>query len=543
MPVRYGNARLDVRFGVPYLFLTGSPYEMGFQYGILLKNRLKGALSRIGSIKRSLFSLFPFFIRPAVPLYFKIRTRLAEKKIPKDYIKELRGVADGSGLPYASLLFASTIAETLIGFGCTSILSLNKGSLLHSRNLDFFPPFLGNIPLIVHYRPEGKNPYTLVGFVGYLPGLTGMNEKGITLSLNESSCAGRNRIKKENLAGYAVRRILEESGSLKDVRGVLERMNVSRGWTLTAGSATEKNGVIFDITGDTLCRNVLKPRRYLYSVNTFVNGNAMKRYQCITRAGHAINHARKAVLDRSAGSVHDTMSAIRVLSDNCGVIGDSTVNNYRTLQTVIMDAAKGTVVFSSAPAYAGLAAYTIYDVRADRSRIFRKVSPELSRKDMKDFIRWMSILYEDPLSGLKTVLENKISSPFQLEAVFFLKDILKWHVPWDRLLDKIDTLLDKYPAHAQLLRWKGECLFRLKRYGQAINVLHSLLKNIAASPNDRMSGHALLAECFHAQKNHEECARHASASMKILRQFAAGPAEKKLAGRLKYIAHPIKIVE
>lgn len=542
MPADRVVPRIDTRFGIPCLSLYGSSREMGFQYGKLLGNKLEDALSRVDGIKRTLLSLFPFYLRPFASLYFAARTLRAEKRIPADYIEELRGVAEGSGLPYGKILFASVIAETLIAFGCASILSLNKGRLLHSRNLDFFPPFLGSFPVVVNCHPQGKNPYTLVGFVGYLPGLTGMNSKGITLSLNESSCAVNKKPKKAALMGYTIRRVLEEASCLKDADRIVNSNSYTQGWTLAVGSAAEKNGAIFDIAGDAVFKNPLKPKKQIYSVNTFVNERVMKKYQCITRAGHAINHFRKTVLDRTAPLVKDTASAIRTLSDISlpvygDILGDSTVNNYRTLQTVIMDPTRRTIVFSSAPAYAGLSAFYVYDIRADKMTLFRKSSARLGQKDMTVFIRWMECLYADPSDGLQKVLARKNVVPFQLEALFFLKDVLRIRVPWLAILEKTDDLLARYPGHPQLVRWKGEALFRLKRHVEAMELLLSLLECSDAAPNDRMIAHVLLAKCCRKLGMKNECSRHASTAKAFIERYASGLEEKRLIAELKSIVH------
>lgn len=535
--------RLDVFCGIPFLTLSGTYREMGLQYGSILKNRLAKTLSRLDEIRHALVSLFPFFIRPLVAAWLKINSLLAERKIPEDYLDELRGAADASGLPYGKLLFASTIAETLIGFGCTSILSSGKSGLLHSRNLDFFPPFLGEIPLVVNYRPEGKIPYTLVGFVGYLPGLTGMNAEGISLSLNESSCVKGKKNGKTVPAGFALRRILEECPHLADVNEFMQSTLIARGWTLACGSTGENNGAIFDITGDGAVRNALKPRHVLYSVNTFVNEKAMRKFQFVSRAGHAINYYRKRILDRSVSSIKDARSAIRVLSDYGGAIGDSTVNNYRTLQTVVMDAQRGRIWFSSAPAYAGLSAFYQYDTFNGRARIFLRASRALIKKNMKDFIRWMDGLYRDPAAGLETALNGKECSPFQMEAVFFLKDIpgVNRNGIWQRTLFKIEKFLRKNPGHAQFHRWKGECLFRLKDYAAAVTALEHALKIRDLSPYDRMACHAFLSESYRALKRKKESVFHAGEAFKITRQYAAGPAEKKLIAGLKSLRHSLKM--
>lgn len=532
-----GAGRMEIRYGIPFLYLSGTHQDMGFQYGSLLRGPLKEILGRLDGIRSAIGSLFPFFLRPLVRLRLSLKAAGAKRKIPREYLDELRGVAKGSGQPLKELVFASACAEILIGFGCTSILSRTKNGLLHSRNLDFFPPFLGRYPAVVNYRPTGKNPYTLVGFTGYLPALTGMNPGGITVSLNESSRTGKTGGRKNALLGYALRTILENASNLKEADRIVKDIRTDQGWVLAVGGGKEGSGVLYDIAGDAQHANRQGRRKAIYAVNTFVNESFMKKYQCVTRAGHAINHARKAILEKTAGRISDAVTAVKALADTDvygfqNIPGDSTVNNYRTLQAVIMDPVTRRVCFSSAAAYAAQATFYRYDISSGKVSVFRKAGKFFRQKSTDELVRWMDGLYSGPLTTLHKTLERKRLSAFQMEALFFLQNLPGFKMPWDRILTLADEALETHPGHPQFMRWKGEALFRLKKFHDAAGTLKKALAVPSISPNDQMACHALLAECCFALGMRELTAFHGEKALKILVDFAAGPTEKRLKKRL-----------
>ena len=100
--------------------------------------------------------------------------------------QELAGLADGSGLPLATLQ-AMHAVPLLMPYSCSSIAAwgdaTEDGHLYQTRNLDWSMEIgAHNFAVIVVYRPEDGVPHVVPTFAGFIGAHTGMNGKGIALA-------------------------------------------------------------------------------------------------------------------------------------------------------------------------------------------------------------------------------------------------------------------------------------------------------------------------------------------------------------------------
>ena len=164
------KAALEERDGVLVLRLSGTPYEMGYQHGVLLKDNIRKFFSDdvIGYLnseeKKRRHNAFP---NSSLAQYFRSKAKSLERYIPDDYRAELRGLSDGCGLSYEDLLLMHTAVDT---------------ASLSRLNLDTrFRDILKEKKAIIFYAPESGNEFVTVGCPGIIGALTGMNRKGVTL--------------------------------------------------------------------------------------------------------------------------------------------------------------------------------------------------------------------------------------------------------------------------------------------------------------------------------------------------------------------------
>ncbi|MBI2889817.1 MAG: hypothetical protein HYY13_03425 [Nitrospirae bacterium] len=112
------------------LVLEGTPYERGLQHGRILSSKIHSFFTQMMTA-----SLLPYFNRLRAPvaqyileyqkplydngrfsyeLLVQSATNLSAS-IPPAYLEEIRGVADGAGMPYEEILFFNTFVDTLMG--------------------------------------------------------------------------------------------------------------------------------------------------------------------------------------------------------------------------------------------------------------------------------------------------------------------------------------------------------------------------------------------------------------------------------------------
>ncbi|HKD35628.1 MAG TPA: hypothetical protein VKB78_02475, partial [Pirellulales bacterium] len=93
---RCGQGWLEKIDGYPVLHLKGTPYEMGYQHGALLKESVKSNMHNILEVEGSTsvdlgpISLKPRFLMDTIP-------NIERPYVPDRYLDEMSGLAAGSG--------------------------------------------------------------------------------------------------------------------------------------------------------------------------------------------------------------------------------------------------------------------------------------------------------------------------------------------------------------------------------------------------------------------------------------------------------------
>ena len=174
-PVRAQGKRVERTDGVPLIRLTGTPYEMGRQHGKLLKDQ-------IAFLHREFLDamVIPAVGREALGEW----ATSVEGFIPKAYREELRGLADGAGMPYREILVANTMLDRLQTVMCSTVVAggdaTTDGEIYFGRNLDFpGRNILHRMTVVLVFEPEGGTKMAAVTWPGMIGVLSGMNEHGV----------------------------------------------------------------------------------------------------------------------------------------------------------------------------------------------------------------------------------------------------------------------------------------------------------------------------------------------------------------------------
>jgi len=219
-----GNARVEQRDGLRILHLSGTPYEMGYQHGVLLREQVRarirdhvwGGLIREGRVSHLLL------LRHA---------REVGSRIPSEYREEMAGLADGAMVSYSEVLLLNThgdliaqpwpdsqIQDLLLSTSPPFVPHLGPGydperispaaqggssgavlggpprgtfalfgsatrdrTLLHGLDFASPAPPLEELLLVV-YRPEAGNGFVGLGLPGMVGFQIGLNEEQISVT-------------------------------------------------------------------------------------------------------------------------------------------------------------------------------------------------------------------------------------------------------------------------------------------------------------------------------------------------------------------------
>jgi len=286
---------LEEQDGVNILHVSGSYYEMGYQHGYLLKNEIlenircrNDTLSRHG---------WPIEKRKDV-------WNIQKQYLPQEYLEEINGMADGSGLSIDEIAVHNMWIGVFNLMSCWGAAiwgdATVDGTLYHMRScdgsFDVKDPLSGktlneNTFLMVR-QPDNAYDSLYPFYAGDIVCIGGFNEKGVavgelTIHCSDTQFHGIN-------SGFRMRMVLDNADDIYDAR---EIMNANRtcGWNfiisdgnIPTGFAIEQSanyvytGAWFDPTESMIPFWEIKDvvRRGNCYIHPILAKNERKNYDC-----------------------------------------------------------------------------------------------------------------------------------------------------------------------------------------------------------------------------------------------------------------------
>jgi isopenicillin-N N-acyltransferase-like protein len=218
---RCGAGFLEEVDGYRVLRLKGTPYEMGYQQGALLKDDIREQVRFLFDVKAKEFgeklklSLGELQIKPDARTIIATIVQLQRDCVPRRFFDELRGVAEGSGVDEDEIVISNFLPEL---FHCSGFAlggsATKDGTLYHGRVLDYGCDWrLQEHAVLTIAEPEGKVPFVNVTYAGFIGSVTGMNAQHV--SIGEMGGRGLGHWKGVPMA-LLVRIALEEAHDLDE---------------------------------------------------------------------------------------------------------------------------------------------------------------------------------------------------------------------------------------------------------------------------------------------------------------------------------------
>ena len=245
---KHGKGELRYVDNVPVLILRGKPAEMGDQLGVLA---IRNAPDLPGLTRRFLKDTgqekaYPFLLVMAGQL---------KPNFPPNHLAEMEAAAKTAGRELNLLLFANTVADLSSGMGCSTVVVSKErsktGYPLFGRNFDWQPtPGITEHTLIVVYKGEGKRAFAAISVTPIEGVISGMNDAGLSLTINEISLKRSKDKASFNWKGIPLllefRRVLEECGTVAEAEKLLRSMPRTTSCCLTV--CDKEGGAVFEIT-------------------------------------------------------------------------------------------------------------------------------------------------------------------------------------------------------------------------------------------------------------------------------------------------------
>lgn len=253
---RCGDGWLEEIGGYPVLHLKGTHYEMGYQHGALMKDRVQKNFHTVLHVRgdKQLVRLGSVPVRPRHLI--KTIADMQEKYVPKKYLEEIAGVAAGAEMKADDVRSSNFIPEL---FHCSGFALMNSatkdGTLYHGRVLDYAIDWgLQDHAVIVVAEPDGGTPFVNVTYAGFIGSVTGMNAKHV--SIGEMGGGGLGHWEGVPMA-FLVREVLETAGDLDEAIAVFRNNPRTCEYYYVVADGKSNRAVGMEASWDEL--NVVKP--------------------------------------------------------------------------------------------------------------------------------------------------------------------------------------------------------------------------------------------------------------------------------------------
>ncbi|WP_299311203.1 C45 family peptidase [uncultured Aquimarina sp.] len=248
--------------GLWEMYLEGKPLERGIAAGSLGRELIKIQEDAfIGKITELIPSEgYLKFLSKIIAWY----NRKLHLNVPEEYKTEIYGVSryasndyNDFAEPYVRMLYAhgahdiGHALQDLMLVGCTSFAAwgdkTTDGKLLIGRNFDFYAgDDFSKEKLVTFMDPSEGYKFMTYGWAGMMGALSGMNEEGLTITIN----AGKSKIPlvAKTPISILTREILQYASTIEEAIEIAKKREVFVSESIMIGSAKDKRAALIEVS-------------------------------------------------------------------------------------------------------------------------------------------------------------------------------------------------------------------------------------------------------------------------------------------------------
>lgn len=369
--------------GIWEIYISGSPIERGAKYGILTKDLLRFQenvfVEQIKEIIPSDFYLS--FLHKLIAIF---NWNMASY-IPEEYRKEIYAISkscshefDSFGTPYERQLnyhAAHDIGHAMQEYmlvGCSSFAAWNENTsdstLLIGRNFDFYvnDDFAKN-KIVLFVAPDNGLKFVSVSWPGMMGVVSGMNEKGLTVTINAAK--GAIPIASAMPISLLVREILQHASTIQEAYQIAKLHKTFVSESLLIGSAIDKIAVIIEKTPDkislyggmnnkVICTNHFQSNDFIndpYNINNIHNSDSKYRFD---RLSELVEKSKPLSPDKVVQILRDRRG---LNNEDIGLTNQKSINQSIAHHSVVFKPDELKMWVSTQPWQSG--AFLCYDLR------------------------------------------------------------------------------------------------------------------------------------------------------------------------------------
>jgi predicted choloylglycine hydrolase len=226
---------------IPYLEVSGSPREIGFNIGRTFKQNIRNFLNKFSDFQKH------------KAVYSDKRNLIKEmlnvtKKLCPDILDEIQGISDGAGIDFNDIFIHNCMHMPHWENCSTSILKTRNDKIFIAHNEDAHP-LLEKYAYYVYVKPDNTHCFFSHCYPGLVPGMSyGFNKSGIVQTCNSlpdpDKSIGIARL-------FVGRTIYDKAGTISEAISILNTMKPRTGGaSYTLASMREKRVVNIETTGN-----------------------------------------------------------------------------------------------------------------------------------------------------------------------------------------------------------------------------------------------------------------------------------------------------
>ena len=240
---------------LPIVELKGTPYQIGYQHGKILKEEINQLCLLTKKIIKNQEGIVASFF--ALPFLFYFAKKL-QKFIPYQFQLELRGIANGAQVRYEFLLLENFIEEIGAFYYwylrpffsprsyCSAFVMKNKKSVIVGRNLDYyiFSEGLPSLNTLFVYRPEKGHSFLSLSWPGNIGAMTSISQ---TMALFLLSSPVKKRVFCRGVPEeIIIRDLIQNCETQSKAEQEINLKNIALGQNLL--SVTENEAIVVEIS-------------------------------------------------------------------------------------------------------------------------------------------------------------------------------------------------------------------------------------------------------------------------------------------------------
>ncbi len=248
--------------GLWELYVAGDALERGLINGMLTQELLdQQETAFVSKIKELVPSAFHQRILRG---FLKFFNRRLINHVPEEYQVEIYGLSRSSSdafdfiaPPYQRLLYfhgAHDIGHALQDLalvGCTSFAAWDThtedGKLLIGRNFDFYvSDAFSEEKIIAFINPDKGHKYAMVTWAGMVGAVSGMNDKGLTVTINAAK--SNVPMKAKAPISLVTKEILQYAENIEEAIAIAKQREVFVSESIMVGSAADGKAVLIEVS-------------------------------------------------------------------------------------------------------------------------------------------------------------------------------------------------------------------------------------------------------------------------------------------------------